>query len=40
MLTLREPIQLNSQREFLTASEDFGARIAGNYALLAAHFTP
>ena len=40
MLTLSQPIQLNSTRPFLSLSEGFQERITGNYELLRAHFTP
>ena len=40
MLTLSQPIQLNSSRPFLSLSDGFQERITGNYELLRAHFTP
>lgn len=40
MLTLSQPIQLNSTRPFLSLSDSFQERITGNYELLRAHFTP
>lgn len=40
MLSLKEPIQLNSQRGMTSISDSFGAKIIGNYGLLGARFAP
>lgn len=40
MLTLQEPIQLQSTKQSLTLTEGFGERIAANYQIMGARFTP
>lgn len=40
MLTLKQPIQLNSCQPFLTVSDAFHEKLAGNYSLLTAHISP